>query len=256
MLKVRVDGLEFRGFDDGNQRGYWIKAGGWEGWDDSVDAHTDTADRPQADGQFDSDQFLTGRTVRMAGFFASESLIELDHMARRLRGMLHGQSKRKLVVEGAGGVEWATVRRGLERPTVDIGGNPQGAELFVGEFEMFFRAPDPFKYGDPITAGPAQSVEFVNRGNQPAVPTLTVTGASPGGYTVSGPDGRQVVVTRALQAGIPHRFDTRLARLYVGGAHVLGGVSKADFFDLPMGASNVSVSNGLSLTVTADTRSL
>ena len=251
ILELRSGPLTIRQSPEGQPRpaGFYFGRDGFHGWDDGVTMRSDTVARPQAHGDFDSPGFLAGRLVPMSGWCLASTPRELEQYRDLFTGHGADGGKFPVVVERNGRTLRGTARlaAGTSPSFVDVGNGRRAA------WSASWWFPDPRKYGEPFAFGPAASVQVTHRGNFPAQPVLQVAGAAPGGYTITGPGGRQIIVTRALAAGQPHRFDTRDGRLYVGGSRVLGGVSRADLFTLPPGLSTVTVNGGLPLTVLGET---
>lgn len=249
MVHLTSGPLDIRQSPQGDTypRGFYFGPEGLRGWDDGATMRAETTARPQAHGDFDIPGFLAGRMVELWGWCYAGSIYELEHYRDELVGHGADGGKFPVVVERNGRTLTGVARlaSGTKPTFVDVGTGRRA------RWEATWWMPDPRKYGEPFTEGPGVSVEVVHRGNFPALPVLMVTGVSPGGYTVTGPGGRQIVVTRPLVSGIPHSFDMATARLSVGGVRVLGGVAKAELWSLPAhSVSTVSVSGGLQLTVT------
>lgn len=116
-------------------------------------------------------------------------------------------------------------------------------------FQMSLRAPDQRIYGDAMkTTGWGSSVTVTNRGSHPAPVEIAVRG-SRAGYTITGPRGAQVVVTRALAAGSPHSYDGDEGILSVAGAAQTTGVTRSDRIEIPRGKHTVSVSTPAEILV-------
>lgn len=227
-------------------RGLYFGPGGFTGWDDGVTMRSETVSRPQAHGDFDTPGYLSGRLVPMKGTCFADSPQDLEEWRDLFTG--HGADGGKFVVsvERNGRTLFGTARQAAgTTPTFEDVGTGRRANWAT---TWWFA--DPLKYGEAFNFPPGQTVIAEHRGNFPAQPRLRVSGASAGGYTITGPGGRQIVITRALAAGQPHTFDTATGRLTVGGSRVLGGIARADLFALPpSSATSISVSNGLTLEV-------
>lgn len=245
LLRLRSAGLTIlqSPADQHRAEGLYFGKGGFEGWDDGSVMLSESLSRPQSHGDFDMPGFLAGRLMAIEGWCIADSQYELEQYRDQFIG--HGSDGGKFVVaverNGRTLRAEARVASGQKPTFVDTGG------VNRAKWSTMWWFPDPRKYGDANTFGPASSVEVIQRGNFPALPVLHITGASAGGYTITGPQGRQIVVTRPLVAGVPHRFDMRTARLYVGGSRVLGGIARADLFTVPPGlpVTPISISAGL-----------
>lgn len=244
-MRAQLLGVTFDG-DDGDSS-YTITS--ISGWLDGVATRQTHLERPSQHGEFPLPTYLSGRLVTIAGEIYTHSEEKQQQAVERLTGLLADGGFAPLTVDHAGRVLRASVQRaGTPVITVDRWG-------LLAKYELQLWSPDPRRYGDENTTGPAASVEVVNRGNFPALPVLTITGAAAGGYTITGSGGRQIIVTRALVSGTPHTFDMRTGRLSVGGTRVLGGVSRADLFTIAPGlpATTVSITAGQLTVVVPDT---
>jgi hypothetical protein len=244
-LTVRTGPLEFRGFGD---EGFIIQPRGLEGWSDGTTMRTVTTPMPQSHGDFDQPGYLSGRLVNLRGTCIADSQWELERYRDQFIGWGAAGTKFTVVVEQGGRALRGQARIAAnQRPSfIDLG------DGLNASFSTSWWFPDPRKYGEAYSFGPGSTVTTEMRGNFPSLPRLRVTGSASGGYTITGPGGAQIVITRPLVSGTPHEFITADATLLVGGTRVLGGVSKAELFTIPPGRSQVSVSGGLSLTVRGD----
>lgn len=152
-----------------------------------VDVRREDIARPAAHGSFDMPGFLTPRVIPVSGHMSSPSTYGLEHSMARLSGLLADGGTSRLTVDGPGGARWCDVRLASATQITQL-------DATTARFLVTFWAPDPRMYGEmhDFPAG----VEAINRGNFPASPRLMV-GAGSGGYTVTGPGGRQVVVGSA-----------------------------------------------------------
>lgn len=220
-----------------------IRDGGFT--DEGAAMRAQTIPRPQAHGDFDMPGFLSGRLMPLKGWAIADSEYELAHLRDQVFGHGAAGGKFRVTIDHGGRTMWADAR-------VASGTAPTFSERGgVAEWSMTWWFPDPRRYGDATTYGPSPTVQVIQRGNFPALPTLHITGSAPGGYTITGPAGRQIIVTRALATGVPHRFDMATGRLYVGGGRVLGGVARADLFSIPptLPPTSLSINAGLQLRV-------
>jgi hypothetical protein len=117
----------------------------------------------------------------------------------------------------------------------------------TARFQVTLWAPDPRMYGEVHDF--AGGTAAVNRGNFPARPQLIVSGTATSGYTVTGPDGRKVTVTKALTAGAPHTIDFAKGGLYVGDVRQLRAISVYQPWTVGPGLPGVTatVNNGATL---------
>lgn len=249
MLLIRTGALDIRGtpaFDPTDPRGFYVGPGGFRGWDDGVTMRSETIGRPQAHGDFDQRGWLAGRMVNLSGSCFAGSPWELLKFRDQLMG------------HGAWGDTFGVT---IARDGVSLAGTARLASSIAPEFidagtglsatwSVSWWFPDPRKYGESFSEGPGSSVTILHRGNFRAEAVVRVTGSAPGGYTITGPAGQDVVITRPLGSGDVHVFDMASMQLSVNGTRVLGGVGRAQRFTLPTGRSTITVSNGLSMTVT------
>lgn len=245
LLQVRSGGLTIRQSPEGESRvqGLYVGRDGFDGWDDGATMRSETVARPQAHGDFDYPGFLAGRLVAMEGWAIATSPKELERLRDRFVG--HGADGTKFAVS----IE-RNDRSLRAEARIAAGTRPSFKDDGTGRrarWSVSWWCPDPRKYqsntepdGSPF--GPGTSLQVFHRGNFPALPVLTITGASAGGYTITGPSGRRIIVTRALAAGTPHTFDMRTGRLSVGGVRALGGVARAELFAIPPGLTPTTIS--------------
>lgn len=240
--RVRWGGLEFVG--DSGDAVFTIGDNGLSGVFDGADSRSERVARPVADGDFDAPGYLTGVLGSISGNIHADSDGEYEHALRRLTGIPVRDLSRMVVQSSEWGTVWLDARR-HGKPDVkhEVWGR-------LGRFQVQFFAPDPRKYGETRKTGSSSTVQVFHYGNYAASPVLTVAGASPGGYTITGPGGRLYVVTRPLVAGQPHTIDMATGWLSVGGVVTPGGVGRADTWSVPPGTRTaMSVSGGLQLTV-------
>ncbi|QLD10888.1 hypothetical protein [Microbacterium oleivorans] len=227
-------------------RGLYFGPGGFTGWDDGVTMRSETIARPQAHGDFDTPGYLSGRLVPMKGTCFADSMEDLEEMRDMFVGHGGDGGKFTVTVERNGRTLFGSARQAAgTTPTFEDIGTGRRAK-----WSASWWFPDPLKYGAAFDFPAGQTVLAVHRGNFPARPRLRVYGDAGGGYTITGPGGRLIVITRPLVAGQPHTFDTATGRLTIGGARALGGIARSDLFTLPpTSATTISVSNGLTLQV-------
>ncbi|MDR6867535.1 hypothetical protein J2Y69_002139 [Microbacterium resistens] len=195
-------------------------------------------DRPSSDGQFTTPSFLRERVGGFSGFCVAPTHTVLETMADRLRNLITQQITVTL--------EYPGVRMHGQGVVTDVqftphGFAPEGTWMVEVEFD------DPFLYGETRTF-PA-GVEAIQRGTRPAWPVHTVTGASFWGYTITGPSGRRIAVTRPLVALHPHTINTATGGLLIDGVRVQGGVTVWEPWTI--GPSIPGVTHTLSAETTA-----
>src|SRR5690606_35423009 len=155
-------------------------------------------ERPQAHGEFDVPVFRTSRIVSITGPCLADSAEKLDWYSNQLTGLLADGQAGRVVFDIPGGPRWGDAR------LFDV---PDFEPVLWGEraaWQLQLKFANPRLFGETRTFGPGASVTAHHYGNFPATPVITVSGAAPGGYTLTGPDGKQFIVTRPLVAGTPH----------------------------------------------------
>ena len=232
-LDVRIGGLTFSGGDGGE--GFFIRE--WSGWWGGVDPKTDAVARPQADGDFDVPGFLEPRILTLTGRCHAKSAEYLEQYELRLSGLFGSGKSQRVMVDGPGGTQWADGRRAGSEFEIELWGAYAAYQLVV-------KFANPRKFGESRSFTGTAPVAH-HYGNFPATPVLTVTGASSGGYTISGPEGRSYVVTRALTSGTPHVIDMATGRLLIAGVVQVGAVSVAQTWAIPPGTkTSMSITGG------------
>lgn len=232
-------GVQFESVPRDRNRAYVVTT--WSGIDEGVPVRREQTTRPGAHGAFNAPGYLDARVIGMSGHIIAPTPEQLLNMARRLTGILADGSTARLDLLGEREVH---LQVGLAAQTmVTVRGN----DPRVADFQIQLWAPNPRMYGE-VHDFPGGQVA-VNRGNFPARPQLVVSGTAVGGYTVTGPNGRRVVVTKALAAAAPHTIDFATGGLYVAGVRQINAITIYEPWDVPPGLPGVtaSVSNGLSL---------
>lgn len=245
-LMVRVKSLAFRGHRDAIRGGFYVDPDGFTGWDDGVDVRRELHAIPQGHGAYDLPGFLEPRVFGVAGKCYADSDQKLEWWRGALTGLFADGDSGRVVVENRGLTTWANARLATRTEFAKI---PGGA--LMARYRIQFWAANPRKFGEARTFD--GGVPAYHYGNFTAAPVLMVSGASPSGYTINGPAGKQYVVTQALVSGHPHTIDMATGLLEVDGVVVFGGVSRADTWAIPAGAQvtmTVSGSAVLSALVT------
>lgn len=217
MLNVRIGGVTFEGSPVRGDDAFVISPDGWSGWDDGTAVRREAVERPGAHGSFGFRGFRDARVVTISGWIIASNMFKLQHMWQKLLGVLADGQSGRLTVERPDGTQWADVML-TDLPTVKV----RGQSETEAEFTIQFWAPMPQKYGevDDFAAG----IEAVNRGNFPATPRLIV-GAGSGGYTITGPGGRTIVVGASAPAG-EHYIDFSQGGLFTAaGVRVPGAMT-------------------------------
>lgn len=232
-------GVQFESVPRDRNRAYVVTT--WSGIDEGVPVRREQTTRPGAHGAFNAPGYLDARVVGMSGHIIAPTPEQLLNMARRLTGLLADGSTGRLDLLGEREVH---LQVGLAAQTmVTVRGN----DPRVADFQIQLWAPDPRMYGPMRDYAGGEGA--ANYGNFPARPTLVVSGTSAGGYTVTGPGGRRVVVTKALAAGAPHEIDFARGGLYIGGARQSRAISIYQPWTVGPGLPAVvaTVSGGLTL---------
>lgn len=239
ILSVDVAGFPFEAHhtDRTAREGAAIKPGGFVGIEDGVDVRRTSQDRPGAHGAFDAQGYLDARVMTINATIRTPSAAQTRARCLQLSGLLADGELGLVTVTRESDVLSAWGRLASKTKAVVRGAAPRYADA---QLQMWFANPRLYGETRHFTGG---QLAF-HRGNFPASPRLTVTGSAPG-YTVFGPDGKQIVVTRTLVAGAPHVIDLADGSLRVGGARVFGGLARADLWTIPSGGTAAqSVSAG------------
>lgn len=251
MLRISIAGVTILGAPtDSLSRveGLFVARDGFDGWEDGGgESRREAVPRPGAHGEFDTDVFQGSRPISIDGHTLAESDEKLISLRNQIMGIGADGKLLRITVEHRGQVLWADVRRG-PKPTFKDTGVRFGRRH--GRFLLQLVAPDPRKYGQ-VNDFPGGTVA-VNRGNFPATPRLLV-GAGAGGYTVTGPGGRQVVVGTA-PAGA-HYIDFASGGLFTSaGVRQLNAITIYQPWTIdpgiPGGAASISGSRSLTQRVT------
>ena len=240
---VTLDGFPLSGV---TRDGIW-KINSMPGWNQRPPVKRNRESRTSGDGSFKTPVFYENRLITINGRLFTKNHDYL-HQAEGILNALGHRGGVKLLVEGHGPTQWATVD---PRDSPDL-------TVITGTFLQFqipLEATDPFKYGESYTVAGSSSTPaaLFHRGTVPAWPVVTVTGTSAGGYTLT-LNGKSVVVTQALVSGSPHTIDFRTGILRAGGAVVRGGLSTANFSPVNPGLSqNMTITAGLFTAKYSDT---
>lgn len=203
--------LEGLTFDAGMVGGTPFTISDMTGWDvGGAEMRRQRVPRPGAHGVFAEPGYLTERTVAWKGLVLTDTEEEQEQALLRLSGLLAAGGDGKM--SGAG--RWADVQREeIPPPDVIVPGK-------IASYQVKLSAPDPRMYGEvhEFVGG----LPAVHYGNFPATPRLLI-GAGSGGYTVTGPNGRRVVVGAAPSAA--HEIDFTNGGLYLGGVRQTGAIT-------------------------------
>lgn len=198
-----------------------------DGWTDTPQVDVDRVRRPAQHGIFLLPTFARERVVRLSGFHVAPTHMQMEHASARVRGLL--TSVVRLSIEDTHATHWVdgTVTEAIYR------NHGFAAE---GRWSLEVECADPRKYG-PVNDFTAGTVA-VQRGNFPATPRLMI-GAGSGGYTVTGPNGRQVVVGTAPAAA--HYIDFANGGLYTSaGVRQVGAITIYQPWSIPPGIPGVT----------------
>lgn len=224
LLEVRLAGVHF----NGNPRagsGLVIAPGGLTGWSESPSGTDNGGQRPNAHGAFDVPMYRAARAITLSGHVLAESPYDLEKMRDRITGLLGDGESGELVVQTVADARRANVRVVTARaPELD----KQTASFIV---QMV--AADPRRYGEPNPFGPDTSLQVSHRGNTLGIPTIRVTGSMPSGYKITGPGGREYVVSQGLSSGQVHEIRFRTGWLYRNGALQRSAVSRMQTWAIP-----------------------
>lgn len=196
-----------------------------------VDVKREEISRPSAHGSFDLPGFLSPRVIPMSGHMSSRSPAGLESLQARLSGLLADGGRGRLVIDGPLGSRWCDVRLASATQITQL-------DATTARFLVTLWAADPRIYG-AVHDFPGGQVA-VNRGNFPATPRLMI-GAGTGGYIVTGPGGRTIVVATAPAAA--HYIDFVSGGLFTGaGVRQVGAMTRYEPWDIPVGLPGVAAS--------------
>lgn len=221
---VTLDGYPLSGV---TREGIW-KINSLAGWRERPPVKRNSESRTRGDGSFKTPVYYDNRLITINGRLFSKNH-EYLHQAEGILNALGHRGGAKLLVDGHGPTQWATV-------------DPRGAtelNIVTGTFLQFqipLESIDPFKYGESYSPSGAVGSAFdvFQRGTVEAFPVVTVSGSLPGGYELT-LGGRLVSVTRAVTSGSPHTLDMRTGILRVGGSVARGGISYSELFSVKPG---------------------
>lgn len=254
--------IEFGGitFDDGAVSGFAIAS--WAGWWDRPAARLQLNDRPQANGSFGvSRVYVAARTVTVEGSWSGSDMASAYAALNQFNGVQSGGVPSPFRVSEPGGVKSITA-------SVATALGPQ--TLFDPHFDFSFSvvAPDPLKYGEPVTVstgvpvqggglvwplgstpgvywdwgadGSSGRVTLPNGGTAESWPTVTASGGLGGGFVATAVNGstvRSVRFERVIPDGSLVSIDFRTGRAWIDapGNDVSGFLTVRDFFSVPAG---------------------
>lgn len=228
---ISLDGLEFHGH--AHRSLYTVEGGALDGWFDAPAPRSDTVDRPMAHGTFAGLTFKAGRSVAWHGLVLTGSPGEQRAAMEHLAGMAQDPGLHTLTVQHDSVVTYARVN--LVRPAttkVESYGR-------VARYEVEAFAPDPHRYGELRTFTGSSVVPF-HRGNTDAVPTITVTGSFPDGYSI-GFKSRDFIVRSALANGQSDVIDMKTGWVKRNGVVQPGAATRAELITIPRGVQSSAI---------------
>lgn len=223
---LRIGQLTFWG--GSGDTGFFIDAGGFEGWSDAPPSRSETLEVAGGHGSYDAEVYYEARVVTISGDCLASSADQLEAMRNELLGVLRGPFTAHGNYRGVR--SYAQGRRF---------GTPKFQDVVperLARYQFSFRCPNPRRFGvtNRFEGGVREGVQAWHWGNFDAAPVLTVTGSMPS-YSVQGPRGLSYDVTAAVAPGQAHVIDLATGRLSVGGTPRYGLVSKADLWTIPPG---------------------
>lgn len=229
---VTLDGFPLSGV---TRDGIW-KINSMPGWNQRPPVKRNRESRTSGDGSFKTPVFYENRLITINGRLFTKNH-EYLHQAEGILNALGHRGGVKLLVEGHGPTQWATVDPRDSPDLTAVTGN------FL-QFQIPLEAIDPFKYGESkrFETSLGSGLSVYHRGSVPAWPLITVHGgAVTGGYSIT-LGGRTVTVTTTLSSGNVHTIDMRTGILRMNNSVVRGGLSVSSLF---------SVQPGLPQTITS-----
>lgn len=226
VLEVSLAGVRFDGAFQARS-GFVIAPDGFTGWSESPSATQNGGDRPNSHGSFDVPMYRRSRVIGLSGHVLADGPYELEDMRDTLTGLLSDGEREPLYVQTVAGVRWANVRVVTAR-AVEL-------DKRTASFTVQMVAADPRRYGDMNKFGPDTGFQVFHHGNTPAIPIIRVTGSMPSGYKITGPGGREYVVSQALSSGQTHEIRMRTGWLYRNGALQRSAVSRMQTWAIPRG---------------------
>lgn len=234
-LRIYADGVEIlaRPHDYSSAKGLFVGPDGFTGWEDGGgEVHREAVQRPGGVGEFDMPVYEGGMVFSVDGKALANSPYTLAHLRDQVMGIGRGGRRFKVSVELQGRTLWTWARRGVRPMFKDSGIR---SDLLQASFLLQFVAPVPRKYGE-VFEFPSGQVAF-HRGNENAVPRLLI-GAGSGGYTVTGPDGRRIVVSTAPSGA--HYIDFENGGLFTAaGVRQGGAITVYQPWSIPPGLPGV-----------------
>lgn len=249
MIEIQLPGIHMFGGSRSHLPGFYVKDGGFRGWEGQPDGRRDSADIPGAHGEFDLPVTRGPRVVTIDGYAFARTDYDLAGMGNLVTGVgADGELVPITVYQNA-----KQLHASGRMISVEFTSSGRDEGVRRAEFRMELLFPDPRKYGDVTTSREGEAA--INRGNFPAIPIVRATRVSgSGGYTVTAGSG-QAVVTASLAVGASHRIDLRTGGVYAGSTRLVGALGSLRPWAVPAAGTLVhSASAGIRLDVdTADT---
>jgi hypothetical protein len=228
MLSVTVNGLRLEADPPSDYEGFVIEPGGFTGWDGDVDVRYTSVSRDGQHGEYDLPSYLGARVTSFSGWAWTRSAGNTEALGLRLTGTVASGASKIISVRRGSRVEWARGKLATAVPRFDI----EGSDPRFARWQIQLRYPDPRKYGEERSF---EQLPAFHYGNFPAIPRFEVEGVLPAGYTINGPEGRSITVTRPCTAGEVHSIDLRDSTLRSNGTVVLGGMPRPDQWTIAPG---------------------
>lgn len=232
-LELRFPGLTIYGAPNQSPAlpGFYLARKGFEGWDDGVSGRRERIDITGGHGEYDLPVLRGARLVTLKGHALARSPFELGQLRSQIMGLGADGDKVRMHVEHHGRVLWADVRR-LDATFEDVGSDGTRTRA---EWALDLLAADPRKYGTETRSFTGGTVLAHHFGNFPAKIQAVVRGPRAAGYEITGPGGRKVVVSQALETLDHHTIQFWSGRVYRNGTRQLGALTVFQPWTVPPG---------------------
>jgi hypothetical protein len=214
---LRIDEMTFWG--GAGDEGFFINSDGFEGWEDTPDVRFEEVQRPDSDGDFDSEPRYAARLLIVTGKCQTRGGDrKLGLYGQQLRSLLRGKKRAHVDYQGVKSFADGRLASAVKFRTSDPGREAR--------FQFTLRFANPRRYGalTPLdVTGPGVVQPIYHRGNFDAAPTLIVRGSMPG-YRIEGP-GFTYVVDRPVTAATPHVIDNATGLLSINGVVQFGAIT-------------------------------
>jgi hypothetical protein len=256
MVIARIDGITLDGTEATAQ--YTIGDDGLKGWFDGVPSRLDQEERPNRNGLFDTQGYLSGRVVTIEGLILTSTPAQQEDARLALSSVLADGSAGRLSVRTSAGEKFAMVRRVGEPAIVTQVWGRQCA------YQLRFLAADPRRYEDvpffrvnalsggtgPVaplvwplkwsTPGSADRLTFANRGNAESSPTFRLWGGFDSALITNTTTGARLGYGRQVSPGHYVEIDVKTRRAFYDGnrdSDVSRWVQFREWQDVPKGTS-------------------